>query len=281
MTKETLGQTPTEITEGGRIPQDLLALAEEVVAQHPETAEAPLTRAEAAAAAEIEAQDRDAFNNGRFQYYALVGDQKRLEKERAPQIFDIRYQGDRIYIGAYQWFLRHPLHGPEDFLEAFDKFTTSLDKELETIPEKKIDLDAFYRDAADQVLFFDREETAANLRRKEFVQPRALHVRDFPKEIAFKLYSRRIYDEHTKRPFLEAQKANIRKSLEGFSHAALGAGNFETALDGYWRLGQLKNPEIVNKIREAMEKLGKSDKPDDRAALGRISRKVIELNKKS
>lgn len=266
-------------TEGETgVPPGLLTLAKEVAAQHPETAEAPSTRAETVAAQELETQDRDDFNTGRFQYYALVGDLGRLNEEKAPQIYG--YQRSVVYMGTNQVPLGHPLRGPEDFLEAFDEFTASIDAELGTIPEGEVDLDAFYRDNADEVLFYDREETAANLRRKEFIQPKAFRVRDFPKEVAFRLYSRIFYSPHTKRSFLEAKKESIRKSLEGFSKAALDAVNIETALDGYWRLGQLKSPEVVGKVREVMEKLGKSNKPEDQAGLRRISRKIIELNSK-
>jgi len=70
----------------------------------------------------------------------------------------------------------------------------------------------------------------------------------------------------------EEYKKRIHKSVEGFTHAATEAGDFETALEGHMRLGTLDGPEVVNQVKNEMRRLQESQDPTAKKRLQRISR---------
>lgn len=270
--------------------EDLIALAQEIAtsteAPIPATAEEvkktevvgrKRESPEAIAQKEIAAREKDAFDTGRFMYYALVGDQKRLDKEEAPGLIEVRFQQGNTapMMGEYKPCppLDFPVRTPEDYLAAFDKTAVWTNERIaETQPATQADIDRLYTEMADHVLFYDREEHAASQRTRGFTQARAYRVRDFPKQTAWGFIKRGVG-----RASWEAYMASIRKSLEGFSSGAMEYNDTEVALDGWQRLNMLNNEAVVGQIREVMGKLAKSTNPDDRTRLQQLSRKILEL----
>ena len=256
--------------------QGLMALAKEVVATAPAVRKEASSEMEALAFEELEAREHEALQIGRHEYLASIGNVQQLDKEGAAGIFDRRYRGTSIHIGHFNdsWDFKRQVQTPQDVLEALGQAMANVEDALSTDSEP-VDIDTFYRNKADTMLFTVRKDTEANLNRQKFTQPRIVCVRDLPKEIAWKLYSQNVVGPTTGRVHWQELKAGIEKNFEGFTAAAVEQGDYETAIKGYKRTGRLQTPEVIDKIRSEMEKLRASDKPEDQQKLRRISQQIL------
>ncbi len=209
---------------------------------------------------------------------ASLGNWQQLDKERAPGVFDPRYKGTYIHIGIgnANWDFKRPIMTPQDALEAMDQATTFAGEQI-SVGSEPVDIDTFYRENADTMVFTVRKEIDANLKRTQYISPRVVRVRDLPKETAWKLYKQYAAGPTTGRAYWQEFREGIGKNLEGFTAAALQAGDLGTVIEGYKRLGKLKDPEVIGKIREVMERLSKSKDPEDQRRLQYASRKILAL----
>lgn len=217
---------------------------------------------------ELMRRDQQAFDNGRFSYYALTGQTKRLEKEKAPGLFDSvhRRLSEYAQIGVNSAWKRSTgaLKRPKHYVESFDE-AMKWKAGLAADPNYQEDItpEEF------QALRGEDHLWNENLR--------GLVIKDLPPKLAFDLYSRMIWSSLNMHANLRAMEGEMRKSLEGFVAEALEAGDLETALDGNKRLGALNNPEFVAQVRAEIARLQTSTRPEDQAKLSRTVAKIREV----
>lgn len=252
------------------------AIAEEV--KRTEVVDRGREHPEEIAQRELKAREKDAFNTGRFEYLALTGNWQQLDKERAAG-FDPRYRASStfVHIGHNStWNLNRVPQNPQDYLEALDQAGAHIEKNMSEAGDP-VDIDTFYRERADTMLFTVREDLENNLKRTMYIAPRVLCVRDLPKEVAWKLFAQNVYGPTAGRAYLEEYRPFLQKNLQGFIEVAMEQGDLEIALGGYKRMGKLQDPEVISKIRDEMKRLRDSKNPEDQKRLQRASRKLLSL----
>ena len=87
------------------------------------------------------------------------------------------------------------------------------------------------------------------------------------------LYPERISTVHLYR----AEKEGDRRVLRSFSKTALESGDVENALEGFRRLDDLNNPELVAGLKKTIETLRQSKDPKDQLRLRTVVTRVQEL----
>lgn len=258
--------------------QDLLNLAREVIRLAPDPKMEAKSEMELLATRELKDREEDAFRIGGFEYLASAGNWQKLDKEGGGHM-DPRYRSNStfVYIGHNStWNLNRVPGKPQDYLEALDQAGANIEKNM-TEAGNPVDIDAFYRERADDVLFSVREDIENNLKRKIYMEPRVVYVRDLPKEVAWKLFAQNVYGPITGRAYLGELRLFLKKNLEGFTEAALEQDDLATAIEGYHRLGTLAAPEVVKKIKEGMERLHSSKNPNDKRRLELASRQLLHF----
>jgi len=306
--EELIAEAATE-RQGGTF-QDLASLAEEIskapaaeaAKEETETEKEKIERlAEAEKWAEdsIRHFDEGAKLDGRFSYFDYAGHQEDLKKEKAvgysPGVGNPNYHNEYVHLGHhFTEKLAHFANEPKDYLEAYDmamKDLAMLERQAQRKHEEPVqrDLGTFYKTQERHSVggwamprYHDEKQDPPL---ESFYKRQ---VRDFPKEIAYKLYVRGGYvaghgvDSADGVPFKdleEGYKRDLALRLEGFSSAALEKGDIETALEGYKRLDKLNDPVVVSGITKALEQMRQSKDPNVRRKLSDTVKKIQELGK--
>ncbi len=203
---------------------------------------------------------------GRMSYGQLMGKSEKKIREgvlnRFPEKESYRYATLPISgnyampFGAtgHSADLGRPIKKPADYIALFDQ--------QKQFTEERVDGPEYPGEMNAQE-FFDRYGETS-LRVDE--QGVAVRVKDVPKEVAQRVYA---WTTGVSGGGLPARVSwqmyqdGIELTLKGFSEAALEAGDLDTALEGYRRLGLLEDPHFVATAREQLLTLRASTKPED------------------
>lgn len=205
---------------------------------------------------------------GRLQYYILTNQGDKFQEElkllgrKEDYYLKLGEKIQTVEYGTQSWKQRaeQPIGSPEQFLKQIQMDMKEAQKKAQEAPPVEPYYEKFKQDKGEMFLqkgpYASEEEAKA----------------------AFDLYTEKVWATgRTDKIYYQHRADTQKRTLEGFTHAALESNDLETAIGGLDIGGQLENSEAAAQLRDKMLALKESSDPKDRERLIKAGQKLQKV----